>query len=380
MMCPAILADNAKGNRMGSTRLRELSDRTGLRRVENLRGRFAGQGRFGGPLRFGFQQARQQEGGRRDAMARIDPAASGGKGQQGGAGDQTARFPVNFHSVRSINRAYMLATTNCAWPRTRTARFVARCHGVLTLAAAIGCAALVHGGTATMGSRDLAARAAERFVEAQEKHRAQPANTEAAWQFARAAFELAEFSTNHVQRAVIAQQGIQACREVLARGVREAPVHHYLAMNLGQLARTRSLGALRIVDEMEREFKMARALDEHLDHAGPDRNLGLLYLEAPRIGSIGNRSKARQHLLRAVELAPDFPENRLSFAEACLRWTDFHLARRELKALEELWPAARAKFSGQDWEASWMEWESRLERLREDLAEHPRREGSRGKD
>ena len=149
-------------------------------------------------------------------------------------------------------------------------------------------------------------------------------------------------------------------------------------MNLGQLARTKTLGALKIVDEMEREFKMARALDEHFDHAGPDRNLGLLYLEAPRIASIGNRSKARQHLLKAVELAPDYPDNRLNFGEACLRWGDYHLAKRELEALEEIWPSSRAKFSGPDWEASWLDWEQRLKWLREKVEEQAEDVPARG--
>ena len=62
-------------------------------------------------------------------------------------------------------------------------------------------------------------------------------------------------------------------------------------MNLGQLARTRGLSALKLVDQMEREFTRARDLDEHLDWAGPDRNLGLLYGDAPVIGSIGSRTR-----------------------------------------------------------------------------------------
>ncbi len=48
-------------------------------------------------------------------------------------------------------------------------------------------------------------------------------------------------------------------------------------MNLGQLARTEYLGALALVKEMEPEFKMAGELDPQFDHAGPKRNLGLLY-------------------------------------------------------------------------------------------------------
>ena len=90
-------------------------------------------------------------------------------------------------------------------------------------------------------------------------------------------------------------------------------------MNLGQLARTKGLGALKLVNQMEHEFTRARDLDEQLDWAGPDRNLGLLYRDAPAIGSIGSRTKAREHLKRAVELAPQYPENRLNLIEAYLQ-------------------------------------------------------------
>lgn len=56
----------------------------------------------------------------------------------------------------------------------------------------------------------------------------------------------------------------------VARDPKSAAGHYYLGMNLGQLARTKLLGALKLVDEMEREFKAAVALDERFDHA--DRN------------------------------------------------------------------------------------------------------------
>ena len=75
-------------------------------------------------------------------------------------------------------------------------------------------------------------------------------------------------------------------------------------MNVGQLADTkRNLSGLRMVKDMEREFLAAQSLDARFDFAGPDRNLGLLYEEAPVIVSVGSRSKSRQHLEKAAELA-----------------------------------------------------------------------------
>jgi hypothetical protein len=216
-------------------------------------------------------------------------------------------------------------------------------------------------GAAAVG---FAQRARQKYAAAQERFHTEPTNAVTAWEFARAAFDRAEFATNDTERATLAVQAISACRGVLASDPKSAPAHYYLGMNLGQLARTKTFGALKLVDEMEREFKTARGLDEYLDYAGPDRNLGLLYRDAPGIGSIGSRSKARQHLLRAAGLAPHYPENRLNLGESANRWRDLKTVQRELAALEDLRASARIEFSGADWEASWADWNSRLDRLR----------------
>ena len=139
-----------------------------------------------------------------------------------------------------------------------------------------------------------AAFAEKEFERAQGRFSVGCQQSDQRWQFARAAFDFAEFSTNDTQRAALANQGIAACRQLVAREPKLAAGHYYLAMNLGQLARTEYLGALTLVKEMEPEFKAAAELDPQFDHAGPERNLGLLYRDAPGWPvSIGNPSKAQ---------------------------------------------------------------------------------------
>jgi tetratricopeptide (TPR) repeat protein len=212
-------------------------------------------------------------------------------------------------------------------------------------------------------------RAQTNFAESQTCYRKQPENMQVAWQYARACFDLADFATNRSQRAGLAEQGIGACRQALARESNSAPLHYYLGLNLGQLARTRMLGALRLVNEMEKEFTVASQLNSNLDYAGPDRSLGLLYRDAPTFGSIGNRAKAREHLQRARELAPQYPENGLILVESELKWNDRNAARSELKALEERLPKARTEFSGAAWASSWADWDPRLTVVRKTLAD-----------
>lgn len=207
-------------------------------------------------------------------------------------------------------------------------------------------------------------RAFHIYVTSQKRSAAEPRNAEALWEFARAAFDWAEFARNDRQRAEIAEEGISAARRAIGLAPNSAGAHYFLGMNLGQLARTKSLGALKLVDEMEREFKKARELDQQFDHAGPDRNLGLLYLEAP-VFSVGDKKKARIHLLRAVELRPNYPENRLNLIEALSRWGEKAAAYREFVALEKIWSDARKELSGEQWNSSWADWERRVGRIRE---------------
>jgi tetratricopeptide (TPR) repeat protein len=218
----------------------------------------------------------------------------------------------------------------------------------------------------------FAAYAKQGFQQAQTCYRNAPGDAAAAWKFARACFDLAEFATNKTDRAGLAEQGIAASQQVIASEPKLAQGHYYLGMNLGQLARTRGLSALKLVSQMQRAFTRAHDLEVQFDWAGPDRNLGLLYRDAPSIGSIGSRSSAREHLKRAVELAPRYPENRLNLVETYLSWGEPNGARRELAMLEAAWPSARTNFVGEAWAASWADWEPRLNKLKKKLEDPPK--------
>jgi tetratricopeptide (TPR) repeat protein len=215
---------------------------------------------------------------------------------------------------------------------------------------------------------NYAALVENEYRAARNRFQAETNSAEAAWQFGRACFDLAELATNNAGKAAAAEQGVAACRRAITNDPASAPAHYYLGMTLGQQADTRrNLGALWTVKEVEREFKRALALDEQFDYAGPDRNLGLLYWQAPAVWSVGSRKKARQHLRRAIELAPGYPENRLNFIEACLEWGDTKEAVREFKALEDSWPGAQQEFSGAKWAPSRLDWEKRLNQARKKL-------------
>lgn len=222
-------------------------------------------------------------------------------------------------------------------------------------------------GALCAGDTQFRAHAEQTFQRAQQLYESQPQDVQAAWEYARACFDLADFATNNAQRARVAELGIAAARQALERDSNSAAAHYYYGMNLGQLAHTKLLGALKLVGQMEREFQRALALNESFDHAGADRNLGLLYRDAPSVGSVGDRAKAREHLLRAVELAPDFPENQLNLIEAYLKWGRRDDARQQLKKLEAILPQARAKFTGPASAPDWADWDHRIEVIKQRL-------------
>ena len=213
-----------------------------------------------------------------------------------------------------------------------------------------------------------AAMAARDYTEAQARWQQNRTNTDLAWKYGRACFDAGEFAGHDSYRAHLAEQGIEACREALRYNPLSAPAHYYLALNMGQKARSDKLGALKLVREMETELKTAIALDPKLDYGGPDRSLGLLYRDAPGWPtSIGSKRKAREHLTLATQIAPDYPENWLNLVAACLHWQEKDKARELLPVVSQKLQIARQKFTGPEWEWNWLDWERRWEKIKAKL-------------
>jgi hypothetical protein len=248
----------------------------------------------------------------------------------------------------------------------RSARAFAALLGLLAFAASP--AAPTPGELDAAGPPPFARRAERLYLEARDRFQANTNDVAAAWRLGQAALGWADFARNNAQREETARVGIAACRRALVSEPDSAPAHFYLATNLGQLARARKLEALSIVREMERELKAAQAADERFHYAGPDRCLGLLYLDAPGWpASVGSRRKARERLERAVALSPEFPENRLSLMEAYWRWKDLKQLQLQAEAYGTGLDDARQRFTGEPWEADWQDWNARWQILLDQL-------------
>lgn len=172
------------------------------------------------------------------------------------------------------------------------------------------------------------------------------------------AFDYADLAPNNQIRENISTAGMAIAREVIARDTNSVAGHYYLALNIGQLARTKMLGALKLLDEMEMELKMVIKLDPKFDYAGGHRTIGVLYAEAPGF-SVGDKGKAKVHLTKAVELAPEFPDNHLCYMEALAKWHDWKTLTEKLGEYRAILPAAKEKFTGKEWGYEWHDWTRR---------------------
>jgi tetratricopeptide (TPR) repeat protein len=209
------------------------------------------------------------------------------------------------------------------------------------------------------------ARPQRLYAEAGARWRKETNSVEAAWRFGRAAFDLAELATNDTRRAALANEGIDACRRAIALDPKSAGAHYYLGLNYGQLAQTKLLGALKLVEQMEAAWKTTIALDPKFDYAGGHRTLGVLYRDAPGWPtSIGSRAKAREHFKKAMELSPDYPGNRLSLLEAYAKWGEKKSVQDQAGATEEFLKTARTRLTGEEWALDWQDWDKRWQTIK----------------
>ncbi|MBI4613907.1 MAG: tetratricopeptide repeat protein [Planctomycetes bacterium] len=149
---------------------------------------------------------------------------------------------------------------------------------------------------------------------------------------------LAENGETPADRSCYSELGIHFGRGAVKLWGWDARPHYYLALALGFHAREHPSKAMALISEMEEHALEARNWNEGYDDAGPHRFLGLLYAQAPEPpSSIGDPAAAREHLERALELAPGSPENHAAMGEFLLDQGEDERAREQIeKALEIL--------------------------------------------
>ena len=229
------------------------------------------------------------------------------------------------------------------------------------------CGILMHASVAA-AEPDFTAEARAAYEAAQTAYSTNTSSVAAAIDLTRTAFDYADLAPNDTIRENVANNGIATAKAAIAGNTNLVAAHYYLALNIGQLARTKMLGALKLLTEMERELNVVIFLDPKFDYAGGHRTIGVLYLEAPGWPtSVGDKKKARFHLEQALQIAPEFPDNHLCYLEALIKWKEWKLATEKLSDYRGIVPKAKERFTGPDWNYEWSDWTPREKAIQQKI-------------
>jgi tetratricopeptide (TPR) repeat protein len=159
---------------------------------------------------------------------------------------------------------------------------------------------------------------------------------------------LARHGKNKTIRLENAVKGRRLAETAVSREPNNGTAHYLVAYLAGLEAQNDTLKGLSLVPVIRAGAAEAARLKPRLDHGGPNRMLGELYLKAPDPPvSIGDLEKAIFHYRRAVSQDPDFAENRLGLAEAYLEDEDPGPACRQIQEILMRIPPA------EEWKRPW---------------------------
>ncbi|MEM7182021.1 MAG: hypothetical protein AAF518_13975 [Spirochaetota bacterium] len=124
-------------------------------------------------------------------------------------------------------------------------------------------------------------------------------------------------TSNSKKQELYYEHGMNYGKEAITMNPKAIYGNYWYASNVGMHGICKGMMAsLASIDPMKKGFEIVLKENESFFFAGPHRALGRLFHQAPGWPiSIGNKTKALEHLERAVELAPEFFNNRLFLAE-----------------------------------------------------------------
>ncbi len=161
------------------------------------------------------------------------------------------------------------------------------------------------------------------------------------------------------------QRGLDHARAAKEADPGRAGGYHFLAVNLGLLARLEPEGALPRLAEMVTQAEEARELDPRFEQGGPLRVLGAVYTQAPPWPtSVGDIEEAVDVLEELVERFPAYPLNHFLYGEALMKMSDYDRAAREFEATLRAAPRNIWRLEGPTYRALARQRLADIERLR----------------
>lgn len=181
----------------------------------------------------------------------------------------------------------------------------------------------------------------------------------------RICYLLADSSLDPDRRRRLAAEGVRWAEIAIKLGAwLDGDLHYYFAVNLGLAVKDTPVVALRNLDRLEEELKAAVRYHPAVDEGGPERVLGMLYLQAPSWPKgIGDGDRAVQILAKVAWEYPEHPLNHIFLAQAL--WdVEGEEALEEIKShLDE---AARL-LARQNWGYAHEQWGEAIAELTSDV-------------
>jgi hypothetical protein len=182
----------------------------------------------------------------------------------------------------------------------------------------------------------------ERDLEALE---GRPASYDREWQAAQLCNELADKDLEtgplaESERREYAKRGMEHAQHGIALVGSRVEAHFYKMVCLGRYLDLYGFGAppAILVADLRTEGELTARIDAKYENAGADRFLGYFYFQCPDTGpyAYGDPDKAEEHFQKALQIAGDYPENRIGYAEFQIFQSNPAGARDQLKlAIEQ---------------------------------------------
>ena len=160
--------------------------------------------------------------------------------------------------------------------------------------------------------------------------------------------------SNRKESKTEALAGREYAKLCLERMPENAGCYYWRAVNTGLYYSIHIIGYQRGIKQMIADCKKVNKLSPSYEHAGAYRMLGQLYTQLPQTAGrpdsiTRDLSLADDYLQKAIEIAPDYPENRLSYASTLLAEGKTSEAAKELAKTKELMPHWKKDISYNDW-------------------------------
>lgn len=161
---------------------------------------------------------------------------------------------------------------------------------------------------------------------------------------------------NKKERRLWAEKGMAYANRCVEVAPNMPECYYWRAVNTGLYHSVKIIGyqdgIKQMIDDCNAVIAMGRA---SYDNAGPWRIQGQIFTKLPETGGrpdsiTRDLDKALAYLYRAVELAPDYPENRIALAEALYKEGRPDEAREELTIAQEEAPNWKVDSSYPEWE------------------------------